>query len=51
MVEIQGTGEQRSFSRQELHHLLDLAEKGIQELFVQQRKAVEETHEVVNCQQ
>ncbi len=42
IVEIQGTGEQRAFSRAELQELLNLAEKGIQELFVQQRRAVEE---------
>ena len=41
IVEIQGTGEKRAFSRAELQELLYLADKGIQELFVQQRQAVE----------
>jgi ribonuclease PH len=32
-VEIQGTGEEYAFSDEELHQLLDLAKKGIRELF------------------
>lgn len=32
-VELQGTGEEATFSRQQLNELLDLAEKGIHELF------------------
>lgn len=32
IVEVQGTGEEAPFSRQELNALLDLAEKGVQEL-------------------
>jgi len=36
-VEVQGTGEHDSFSRQQLDVLLDLAGKGITELFHAQR--------------
>ena len=39
-VEIQGTGEQGTFSREEFDGLLDYAEKGIQELFAAQRAAL-----------
>lgn len=39
-IEIQGTGEERSFSRQELDKLLDIAEKGISEIFILQQKAL-----------
>ncbi len=38
LVEVQGTGEERSFSRKELNALLDLAEKGIGELFAIQKE-------------
>ncbi|MGL4510857.1 MAG: ribonuclease PH [Cetobacterium sp.] len=41
-VEIQGTGEEATFSRKELNELLDLAEKGIYELIDIQRKEIEE---------
>jgi ribonuclease PH len=40
-VELQGTGEEATFSRQELNELLELAEKGIQDLFNIQKKALE----------
>ncbi|MGI6412744.1 MAG: ribonuclease PH [Syntrophomonadaceae bacterium] len=40
-VEIQGTGEGRAFTAAELKELLGLAEKGISELFVIQRKVLE----------
>ena len=33
IIEIQGTAERESFSRQQLNELLDLAEKGICELY------------------
>lgn len=33
LVEVQGTAEEKSFSRQELNHLIDFAEKGIKQLF------------------
>ena len=41
-IEIQGTGEEATFSRKELNELLDLAEKGIYELLDIQRKEIEE---------
>lgn len=40
MVEVQGTGEQGTFSRQELDRLLDLATDGIRRLLELQRDAV-----------
>ncbi len=40
VVEIQGTGEQRSFSRAELDALLDLAFAGLRQLFERQRSAL-----------
>lgn len=40
-VEIQGTAEGLPFSREEMGSLLDLAEKGIQELILHQRRALE----------
>jgi ribonuclease PH len=40
LIEIQGTGEQRSFSRGEFTALMDLAEAGCEELFAAQRKAL-----------
>lgn len=39
-VELQGTGEEATFSREQLNQLLDLAQKGINELFQVQRKAL-----------
>lgn len=39
-VEVQGTGEEQPFSRDELNGLLALAEKGISEMIVQQREAL-----------
>lgn len=39
-VEVQGTGEEKPFSRQELDGLLQLAEKGIREMIEQQREAL-----------
>ena len=39
-VEVQGTGEHASFSRAQLDILLDLADKGIAELFRAQRRAL-----------
>lgn len=38
-VELQGTGEEATFSREDLDGLLSLAEKGIQEL-IDKQKAV-----------
>ena len=40
IVEVQGTGEQRAFSRVELNALMDLAEAGCGHLFEAQRKAI-----------
>lgn len=41
LIEVQGTAEGAAFSRAELGALLDLAEKGIQELMAAQRAALE----------
>lgn len=41
-VEVQGTGEESTFSRKELNELLDLAESGIFELINVQKEALEE---------
>ncbi|MGD1908133.1 MAG: ribonuclease PH [Leptolyngbyaceae cyanobacterium] len=38
IIEVQGTAEEGSFSRQEMNALMDLAEKGIGELLVMQRQ-------------
>jgi ribonuclease PH len=43
IIEIQGTAEAKSFSRLQLGEILDLAEKGIQELLELQRKAFRPT--------
>ena len=40
IIEIQGTAESGSFSRNQLNQILDLAEKGIQDLFAAQRQAL-----------
>jgi ribonuclease PH len=40
-VEVQGTAEGVAFSRQEMNRLLDLAEKGIRELFALQQAALQ----------
>ncbi|NEQ25765.1 MAG: ribonuclease PH [Microcoleus sp. SIO2G3] len=42
-IELQGTAEAESFSRQQLNQMLDLAEKGISELLAAQRQALEAT--------
>jgi ribonuclease PH len=39
-VEVQGTGEHDSFSRAQLHTLLDMAECGIAQLFAAQRQVL-----------
>ena len=41
-VEVQGTGEEATYTRAELNTLLDLAEKGINDLFEIQNKNLEE---------
>jgi len=40
MIEIQGTGESGSFSRQQLNGMLDVAEIGIEQLLAAQRQAL-----------
>ena len=40
LIEIQGTGEQRAFSRTEFNALMDLAELGCGQLFEAQKKAI-----------
>lgn len=40
IIEVQATGEERSFSRSEFTSLLDLADKGCAELFAAQREAL-----------
>ncbi|HZK32698.1 MAG TPA: ribonuclease PH, partial [Corynebacterium sp.] len=40
-VEVQGTGENGDFGREELNAMLDVAEKGIRELHAAQRAALE----------
>ncbi len=40
LIEIQGTGEQRAFTRDEFNALMDLAEAGCADLFAAQRKAL-----------
>ncbi|WP_413175721.1 ribonuclease PH [Anabaena azotica] len=40
IIEVQGTAEEGSFNRQQLNKLLDVAEKGIQELLIAQRDAI-----------
>ena len=46
-VEIQGTGEEATFSREELNTLLDLGEKGIRELIEIQKEVLGEDAELV----
>ncbi len=41
-VEVQGTGEEATYTREELNDLLDYAEKGIRELFEVQELVIEE---------
>jgi len=42
LIEVQGTGEEATFTRGELNAMLDFAEKGLKEIFVLQDKAIEE---------
>ncbi len=46
-IELQGTGEGRAFSRNELNQLLALGEKGISELHEMQRRALGEAARVI----
>lgn len=43
LVEVQGTGEKGTFTREELNRLMDAADEGIAEIFAAQRAAVAET--------
>ncbi|MCL2498491.1 MAG: ribonuclease PH [Symbiobacteriaceae bacterium] len=40
LIEVQGCGERSTFSRQQMNAMIDLAEKGLGELFVLQREAL-----------
>ena len=40
IIEVQGTAEEGTFNRTQLNQLVDLAEKGIQELLAFQRQAL-----------
>ncbi len=51
LVEIQGTGEGRSFSVQSLYQLLELAQAGIRKLFALQREALGESAGLINQKQ
>jgi ribonuclease PH len=42
LIEVQGTGEEATFTRGELNAMLDFAEKGLKEIFLLQDKAIEE---------
>lgn len=42
LIEVQGTGEEATFTRGELNAMLDFAEKGLKEIFELQDKAIEE---------
>ncbi len=49
LVEVQGTGENGTFRREELNELLDLAEKGTDELMAAQREALGELAALVGA--
>jgi len=40
LVEVQGTAEEQSFTRDQMNQMLDLAEKGVKEIIVAQKKAL-----------
>ena len=42
LIEVQGTGEEATFTRKQLNEMLDVAEKGLNEIFELQKKVVEE---------
>lgn len=46
-IEVQGTGEERPFSREEFNQLLEFAEKGIKELITFQKEALRDTEMVL----
>jgi ribonuclease PH len=39
-VEVQGTGEEASFSRQEINEMIDLAQQGIEQLISYQKEVL-----------
>lgn len=47
-IEVQGTGEEGTFSRKELNELLDLAEKGIEELTEIQKDTIGEISKLIS---
>ncbi|MBF2064763.1 MAG: ribonuclease PH [Calothrix sp. C42_A2020_038] len=46
IIEVQGTAEEGSFNRQQLNQLVDVAEKGIQQLLIIQRDAISNWDEI-----
>jgi ribonuclease PH len=46
-VELQGTGEEKTFSHPQLLQMIELAKKGIEELFVYQKEALGEINEYI----
>jgi ribonuclease PH len=46
IIEVQGTGEENPFSKENMFKLIDIAEKGIKELIAHQRKALEDKVEL-----
>ncbi len=48
IIEVQGTAEEGSFSRQQLNQLMDFSEKGIQQLLTAQRDAIPNWKQVFN---
>ena len=46
IIEVQGTAEEGSFSRNQLNKLLDCAEKGIDQLLAVQREAIPQWEEI-----
>jgi ribonuclease PH len=40
LVEVQGTAEEKAFTRDQMNQMLDLAEKGIKEIITAQKKAL-----------
>jgi len=47
-VEVQGTGEEATFSFNQLNEMLQLAEKGIEEIFALQKEALAELADLIN---
>jgi ribonuclease PH len=42
LIEVQGTGEEATFTREELNKMLDIAEEGLKQIFELQKKYIEE---------